>query len=123
MEPPQYEKWLGGSAVPVTQTTAAMGEKLFIQYGCNTCHLPEDESRAPSLQGLFGREVHLQNGETLIADEEYIRESVLNSQARIVEGFFPIMPPYQGHISEEALLQIIAYIKSLRGTPTESENE
>ncbi len=121
MEPAQYEEWLGGAALAAPQATAAMGEKLFLQYGCSTCHLPDDQSRAPSLQGLFGRDVHLQDADNLVADEGYIRESILNPQARIVEGFFPIMPPYQGHISEEEVLQIIAYIRSLRTSTRSNE--
>ena len=121
MEPAQYEEWLGGAALAAPQATAAMGEKLFLQYGCSTCHLPDDQSRAPSLQGLFGRDVHLQDADNLVADEGYIRESILNPQAWIVEGFFPIMPPYQGHISEEEVLQIIAYIRSLRTSTRSNE--
>lgn len=121
MEPAHYEEWLGGAALAAPQATAAMGEKLFLQYGCSTCHLPDDQSRAPSLQGLFGRDVHLQDADDLVADEGYIRESILNPQARVVEGFFPIMPPYQGHISEEEVLQIIAYIRSLRTSTRSNE--
>ena len=71
-------------------------------------------ARGPSLAGLFGKTVQLQNGETVVADETYIRESILNPQAKVVAGYQPIMPTFQGLVSEEQLLQLIAYIKSLR---------
>ena len=100
--------------IPTPQKIVAIGEKLFLQYGCNNCHLPDDQSRAPSLNGLFGRNVHLESNETLIADESYIRESILNPQAQIVKGFFTMMPPYQSRLNEEEVLQIITYIKSLK---------
>ena len=100
--------------IPTPKKIAVIGEKLFLQYGCNNCHLPDDQSRAPSLNGLFGRNVHLESNETLIADESYIRESILNPQAQVVKGFFPMMPPYQSRLNEEEVLQIITYIKSLK---------
>ena len=99
---------------PTPQKIAATGEKLFLQYGCNNCHLPDDQSRAPSLNGLFGRNVHLESSETLLADESYIRESILNPQTQVVKGFSPIMPPYQSRLSKKEVLQIVAYIKSLK---------
>jgi cytochrome c oxidase subunit 2 len=91
---------------------AMAGERLFEQLGCDTCHRPEGGGRGPHLVGLFGKPVALQSGDTVLADERYIRESILNPRARIVAGYAPIMPPYEGQISEEGLLQIIAYIKS-----------
>jgi cytochrome c oxidase subunit 2 len=111
MEPVQYQDWLSGG-VP-GESLASAGEKLFQQMGCNTCH--RVGGRGPMLTGLFGKPVQLRTGETVIADEAYIRESILNSNAKIVAGFpSPSdMPTYQGQISEEGLLQIIAYIKSL----------
>jgi cytochrome c oxidase subunit 2 len=65
------------------------------------------------LDGLFGKEVQLQNGSKVIADESYIRESILNPRAKFVAGFQPIMPTFQGQVSEEQLLQLVAYIKSI----------
>ena len=90
------------------------GEKLFQQYGCVTCHVTDREGRCPSLLNVFGRPVVLDDGRTVMADEAYIRESILNPNAKIVKGYkHDIMPVFQGQISEEGLLQLIVYIKSL----------
>src|SRR5262245_7488165 len=115
MEPANFQAWLSGgtSGGPLEES----GEKLFTQLACNTCHFIDHIGRGPILSGLFGKEVLLQTGQTIKADETYIRESILNPQAKIVMGFQPIMPTFQGQISEEGLLQLIAYIKSLnKGT-------
>ena len=72
-------------------------------------------SRGPNLAGVFGHEVELQGGGKVVADEAYLRESIVNPQAKVVAGFPPIMPPFQGMVSEEQLLQLIAYLKSLKG--------
>jgi len=69
------------------------------------------------LEGLFGRSVALQNGGTVVADEAYIRESILNPGAKITAGFQPIMPTFQGLVSEEQLLELVEYVKSLHGQP------
>ncbi len=74
-----------------------------------------DSARGPSLAGLFGKPVRLQDGKTIIADENYLRESIVNPQAKIVTGYQPIMPTFKGLVSEEGILQIIAYLKSLDG--------
>lgn len=111
MEPVAYENWLAGG-VP-GESLAASGAKLFLQHACNTCHGDQPGARGPALAGLLGKTVHLEGGQTLIADESYIRESILNPNAKIVEGYQPIMPTFQGLISEEGLLQLVAYIKSL----------
>jgi cytochrome c oxidase subunit 2 len=111
MEPAGFQAWLSGgpSGGPLEES----GEKLFAQLACNTCHFTDRIGRGPILTGLFGKEVQLQTGQTIKADESYLRESILNPQAKIVMGFQPIMPTFQGQISEEGLLQLIAYIKSL----------
>jgi cytochrome c oxidase subunit 2 len=111
MEPANFQAWLSGgpSGGPLEES----GEKLFTQLACNTCHFVDRVGRGPMLGGLFGKEVQLQTGQTIKADESYIRESILNPQAKIVAGFQAIMPTFQGQISEEGLLQLIAYIKSL----------
>ncbi len=111
MKPTQYEQWLGGGRGE--EPIAMAGERLFEQLGCETCHRADAAGRGPVLSGLFGTPVQLQTGESVIADERYLRESILNPRARIVAGYPPIMPPYEGQISEEGLLQIIAYIKAL----------
>jgi cytochrome c oxidase subunit 2 len=95
--------------VPLAQA----GEALFQQLGCVTCHQADNEGRGPSLVGLFGQEVQLEGGQTVTADEEYLRESIINPRAKIVAGYPSIMPTYQGQISDEGLQQIVAYLKSL----------
>jgi|GEM_PF-28080 len=111
MEPADYQAWLSGA--PVEGSLASLGQKVFQNLACNTCHRSDAQGRGPMLEGLFGKEVQLETGETVVADESYIRESILNPRAKIVAGFQPIMPTFQGLISDEQLLQLIAYIKSL----------
>jgi len=114
MEPKDYEEWLaGGKSSAVTASEA--GEQLFNKYGCITCHKANPgEGRCPTLHGLYGNSVKLVGGRTVIADEAYIRESILNPQAKIVAGYEPVMPSYQGQINEEGLLELLAYIKTLK---------
>ncbi len=109
MEPREYEDWLSGGAEGASMVE--QGQKLFAQYGCATCHQLD-------LQNVFGRPVQLEDGRTVIADEAYIRESILNPNAKIVKGFKrDIMPVYQGQINEEGLLALIVYVKSLSPPP------
>jgi len=111
MEPSEYEAWLSGSRVE--GSLASTGEKLFQNLACITCHRADTQGRGPVLQGLFGKTVQLQGGETVVADEAYIRESILHPAAKITAGYQPIMPTFQGLISEEQLLELVEYIKSL----------
>ena len=113
MEPAEYQTWLGGGAQE--GSLASAGEKLFQDLACNTCHRPDAQGRGPVLQGLFGKTVTLQSGETHTVDEAYVRESILTPSAKVVAGFQPIMPTFQGLVTEEQLLQLIAYVKSLGG--------
>jgi len=115
LKPSDYQAWLSGG-VP-GESLAASGGKRFVEHACNTCHGDVPGARGPSLAGLFGKQVHLAGGETIVADEAYIRESIVNPQARLVAGYPPIMPTFQGLISEEGLLQLIAYVKSLSSAP------
>jgi cytochrome c oxidase subunit 2 len=110
MEPAAYQAWLAGSA---TGSLASAGEKLFQELGCGTCHRPDSLARGPNLQRLYGSQVALASGAVATADETYIRESIVNPSAKVVAGFQPIMPTYQGLIGEEGLMQLIAYIQSL----------
>lgn len=111
MEPAQYEEWLAGGKS--TGTMAQNGEKLFTNLGCVTCHSGESGARGPNLAGVFGSKQPLTGGGTVTADENYIRESILNPQQKIVAGYQPIMPTFAGQVSEESLLQLVAYIKAL----------
>ncbi len=111
MEPAQYEAWLasGGEG-----SLASKGQKLFLDLGCASCHRSDSTARAPMLTELFGKPVQLNDGRIVIADENYIRESILNPTAKVVDGFDAIMPTFQGVVSEEDIMELIAYIKSIR---------
>lgn len=110
MAPDDFENWLaGGSGL----STSASGEKLFTDLACNTCHLEGSGGRGPVLGGVPGSMVQLADGSTVLADDNYLRESIMNPQAKIVAGYQPLMPTFQGLVTEEGLLQLISYIKSL----------
>jgi cytochrome c oxidase subunit 2 len=113
MEPADYDNWLSGNANQ--ESPVAAGQRLFTQtLGCASCH-KEDGSggRGPALTGLLGSTVQLEGGQAVVANEDYIRESIINPRAKLVRGFQPIMPTFQGQVSEEQLLQLLSYIKSL----------
>jgi cytochrome c oxidase subunit 2 len=112
MEPAEYEQWLAGGKPG--ETLVAAGERMFQRLGCQACHLKEGSGRAPTLVGIYGKQVELGTGQRLIADDGYIRESILNPQAKLVAGYPPIMPTFKGLVSEEQIQQLLAYIKSLR---------
>ncbi|MEA2625347.1 MAG: cytochrome c oxidase subunit [Candidatus Binatota bacterium] len=111
MHPDAYQAWLEG-APSGGQTLASAGEGLFKSFGCAACHLT-DSPRGPRLAGAYGKPVSLEGGASAVADEGYLRESILNPQAKIVAGYPPIMPTFQGQVTEEQLIQLIAYVKSL----------
>ncbi|HEY6272142.1 MAG TPA: cytochrome c oxidase subunit II [Terriglobales bacterium] len=111
MKPQDYAEWLASGKAE--GSLASQGEKLFQEFGCITCHRPDSGARGPNLQGLYGRPVRLTDNRVVIADDNYIRESILQPNAKIVNGFQPIMPTFQGVISEEGLIQITEYLKHL----------
>ena len=109
-EPAQYEAWInGGSTGPLSAT----GGKVFAELGCATCHRNDTQGRGPNLQGVFGKPVQLADGRTVTADENYLRECILDPGAKRVKGFQPIMPTFQGLVSEEQVNALVAYIKSI----------
>jgi cytochrome c oxidase subunit 2 len=110
MEPAQYEAWMSGGQ---TGPLSATGEKIFSELGCATCHRSDTQGRGPNLQGVFGKPVLLEDGRTVFADENYIRESILDPGAKIVNGYKPVMSTFQGLVSEEQLNALVAYVKSL----------
>jgi cytochrome c oxidase subunit 2 len=116
MEPAQYEAWLSGGAT--LGSLANTGQGIFQSLGCSTCHRFDTQGRGPNLIGVFGKPVLLEDGRTVIADENYLRESILSPAAKLVSGFKPIMPTFQGIVSEEQLNALVAYIKSLNPPPT-----
>jgi cytochrome c oxidase subunit 2 len=110
MEPAQYEAWMsGGSNGPLS----ASGEKIFAELGCATCHRTDSQGRGPNLQGVFGKPVQLEDGRMITADENYVRESILDPGAKVVKGFKPVMPTFQGLVSEEQVNALVAYVKAL----------
>jgi cytochrome c oxidase subunit 2 len=113
MTPQDYEAWLAGGR-SASGTPAQNGERLFTEHACVTCHKRDSTGRGPTLYGLYGSKVALADGRTAIADDNYLRESIMNSQTRVVQGYQPIMPAFQGMLSEENLMQLIAYIKTLK---------
>jgi cytochrome c oxidase subunit 2 len=127
MEPADYQAWLSeagpsgvvatsaapGAAPAAAVSPAAAGQALFSQKACNTCHQAQGSALGPSLVGVYGHSVKLQDGSEVIADDAYLRESILNPTAKMVAGFQPVMPTFQGQLDEEQVLQLIQYIKSL----------
>jgi cytochrome c oxidase subunit 2 len=121
MEPREFDNWLSGNTGSTTPASA--GQQLYQTLGCASWHGANGEGgRGPTLAGAFGKVTPLQSGESVRVDEAYIRESILNPQAKLVAGFGPIMPTFQGQVSEDQLVQLVAYIKSLQAggqtTPT-----
>jgi cytochrome c oxidase subunit 2 len=111
MEPAAYQEWL--AAGRPQSTLAQAGERRFRELGCSGCHMGSSVVRAPPLQGLYGKPVPLQDGKIVTGDEGYIRDSILLPNSQITAGYQPLMPSYQGRVTEEELLELIAYIKSL----------
>jgi len=110
MEPAEYQKWLAGGT---EGSLASQGEQLFQKFACHTCHTNDATGRGPVLLGLYGRDIALSDDTTVKADDNYIRESILMPQAKLAKGFQPIMPTFQGQMSEEDLIKLLAYVKSL----------
>jgi cytochrome c oxidase subunit 2 len=115
MNPADYQTWMSGGTV--SGSLAQNGETMFQQLGCSTCHRFDVQGRGPNLKGVYGKPVQLQDGRNVLADDNYVRESILNPTAKIVSGFQPIMPSFQGQVSEEQLNALVAYVKSLSQAP------
>ena len=113
MEQRDYENWLAGGTAG--KSMVAAGADLFIARACVTCHraTPGITQRGPKLEGLYGSQVKLADGRTVTADDNYIRESILNPTAKVVAGYDPVMPTLQGQVTEEQLAQLMAYVRSL----------
>jgi cytochrome c oxidase subunit 2 len=116
MEPNEYQAWLAGGAAE--GSLASQGEKAFQDFACVTCHRADAQGRGPVLEGLYGSRISLASGEVVVADEAYLRESILSPAAKVAAGYQPVMPTFQGLLSEEQLLALIEYVKSLKARPT-----
>ena len=110
----EFDNWLAGGGS--NQTPVEAGKDLFMnKLGCASCHAGGQNQRGAKLEGIFGTDVKLTTGEVVKADEAYIRNSILNPSSQIVEGYQPIMPTFKGQVTEEQLVSLVAYIKSLSG--------
>ena len=117
MEQRDFDNWLSGNVSG--QTPVQAGQDLFEnKLGCASCHQLNNQGRGPTLTGIYGKDVRLTTGQTVLADDEYIRNSILNPQGQIVENYQPIMPTFKGQVTEEQLVQLVTYIKSLGGNST-----
>jgi cytochrome c oxidase subunit 2 len=112
MNPSDYQQWLTGDTPG--QPMASAGEQLFQRFGCATCHQENDLGRGPSLYGLYGSTVRLQNGETVFADQSYIRKAIDDPGGQLVAGYRAIMPTFKQQITPDQLSELIEYIKSMR---------
>ena len=110
MDSSDYQNWLGRSGSATTLASA--GEALFSSYGCSGCHQGRSTVRAPSLVGLYGRPVPLEDGRTIVADDSYIRDKILNPNDNLVAGYKQLMPSFKGVVAEDDLLRLVAYIKA-----------
>ena len=121
MEPNDYEAWLQGGPI-APQPVLASGQALFNSLACATCHQEGDSAlqlgRAPSLVGIYGVERQLLGGREVTVDDNYLRESILDPAEKVVSGYQPIMPTYKGQISEEELMRLITYMKTMGSNPT-----
>jgi cytochrome c oxidase subunit 2 len=141
MTPEDYEDWLNGATAPggvlrpsggrAEGSLALQGRKLFLKLQCVTCHSADEHARAPVLENLYLKQVHLNDGQVVVADEEYLRRSILEPAAQVVQGWQPIMPTFEGQLAdpregltqEEALIRLIAYIKTLGPGQTPKRTE
>jgi cytochrome c oxidase subunit 2 len=119
MQPAEYAEWLSGTTA---EAVPDAGQKLFAQFRCQSCHQPGGVSHSPPLDGLFGVRIALADGRSVIADENYLRESIVNPLAKVAAGYQPLMPTYADQLSEEQLFRLIEYIKTrsagrAEGTP------
>ncbi len=111
VSPQEYAMW--STAQPEGDDLAHQGEALFRSLGCSGCHTPGSSVHAPDLRGVYGQQVHLSDGRTVIADQSYLRDSILLPDKDIVAGFAPIMPSFSGVASEADLVKLLAYLQSL----------
>jgi cytochrome c oxidase subunit 2 len=120
MDPAEYQDWLNHNA---EGSLALEGRKLFLQLQCISCHVAGPQARAPVLEKLYGQIVPLRGGGNTLADDNYIRNSILKPQSQVVLGWEPIMPTFEGQVSEDDLIKLIAFIKSLEPGQTPQRNE
>ncbi|HWG20780.1 MAG TPA: cytochrome c oxidase subunit II [Terracidiphilus sp.] len=111
LTPDDYQKWLRESTSG--SSLAQNGERLFASLSCGACHSGRPDARGPSLANVYGSQLTLANGSTALADEAYLRDAILNPSEHVTQGFSPIMPTYQGQVSEDGVISLVEYIKTL----------
>jgi cytochrome c oxidase subunit 2 len=111
LTPEDYRKWLADSTSGAS--LAQNGERLFASLSCAACHNTRPDARGPSLANVYGSKLALSTGGTILADDAYLRESILNPSQHLTQGYAPIMPTYQGQVSEEGIISLVEYIKNL----------
>jgi cytochrome c oxidase subunit 2 len=111
MTPDDFKKWLEGSTTG--NSLAQDGERLFASLSCNACHNTKPEARGPNLVGVYGSQLTLSSGQSVTVDDAFLRDAILNPSRHITPGFSPIMPTYQGQISEEGVFALVEYLKNL----------
>lgn len=121
MEAAEYQHWLNFEA---EGSLALRGRQVFLQYRCLSCHSADASARGPVLENLFGKTIALEDGTTVVADHNYLRAAILHPSAQVVAGYRDIMPTYEGQLTEEEVLALIAFIQSLKPgeTPPRVEN-
>src|ERR1700734_2943982 len=112
LSPDDYEKWTQTSTSGMS--LAQNGERLFASMGCNACHSGSAAARGPNLAGVYGSKLQLTNGSQVLVNDAYLRDSILNPSQHVTAGYAPIMPTYQGQISEDGLIDLVEYVKSLQ---------
>jgi cytochrome c oxidase subunit 2 len=112
LTPDDYEKWTKQSTSGMS--LAQNGERLFASMGCNACHSGTAAARGPNLAGVYGSKLTLTNGNQVLVNDAYLRDAILNPSEHVTAGFAPIMPTYQGQISEDGLIDLVEYIKNLQ---------
>ena len=111
MSPEDYEAWTKGSTSGMS--LSQNGERIFASMGCNSCHSGSAAARGPNLAGVYGTKLRLADGSQVLVNDAYLRDAILNPSAHVTAGFAPIMPTYQGQVSEDGLIDLVEYIKSL----------
>jgi cytochrome c oxidase subunit 2 len=112
LSPDDYQKWTQESTSGMS--LAQNGERLFASMGCNACHSGSAAARGPNLAGVYGSKLQLTSGSQVLVNDAYLRDAILNPSQHITAGYAPIMPTYQGQISEDGLIDLVEYIKSMQ---------
>jgi cytochrome c oxidase subunit 2 len=120
LSPAKYEQWLTGGEVALSPVEA--GERLFAKLGCASCHAGQDNALGPNIAGAYGQQRTFTDGSSTLGDDDYLRESILMPQKKVVNGFQPIMPSFKGLVTESQLMQLIAYIKSIAENESAGED-